>query len=32
VREVGESVYQRYLPIVTQYRATVIPFESSRLS
>lgn len=31
VQQVGEEVMQRYLPIIMQYRATVIPFESSRL-
>jgi hypothetical protein len=31
IQQVGEEVMQRYLPIITQYRATIIPFESSRL-
>jgi hypothetical protein len=26
VQQVGEEVMQRYLPLVAQYRATIIPF------
>jgi predicted nuclease with TOPRIM domain len=31
LQQVGDQVLQRYRPLVEQYRATIIPFETSRL-
>jgi hypothetical protein len=31
IKQVGANVYERYAPLVEQYKTIIIPFESKRL-